>query len=107
MLAGAVLAFSSGHALGRNLTPLPAPVPGGTLVQTGPYRWVRHPLYTALLLLSADWTAGRGGPVSGLSTALLTVLLRRKARMEETALAAAYPAYPAYRQRTGAFLPRR
>ena len=28
-----------------------------TLCMTGPYRWVRHPMYTGVLLLSAAWTA--------------------------------------------------
>ena len=30
----------------------PEPKTDGQLVQTGPYRWIRHPMYTAVLLFS-------------------------------------------------------
>ncbi|GGR78607.1 methyltransferase family protein [Deinococcus sedimenti] len=103
---GLTLLVWSGHTLGRNLTPLPTPVAGGTLVQRGPYRHVRHPIYTALLLLAGSWTVARGGRVSVAGTLLLGALLRHKAGIEDAALAGRYPDHAAYRARTGAFLPR-
>ncbi|GGN32537.1 methyltransferase family protein [Deinococcus daejeonensis] len=96
----------SGRALGRNLTPLPTPVAGSTLVQRGPYRFVRHPIYTALLLLAGGWSVARGGGMSVVGTLLLGALLRQKAGIEDAALAARHPDHAAYRARTGAFLPR-
>ena len=96
----------SGRTLGRNLTPLPTPVAGGSLVQRGPYRHVRHPIYTALLLFAGGWTVARDGGVSVAATLLLGALLRHKARIEDAALAARHPDHAAYRARTGAFLPR-
>ncbi len=96
----------SGRTLGRNLTPLPTPVAGGMLVQRGPYRHVRHPIYTALLLLAGGWTVARGGLVSVAGTFLLAGLLRHKAGIEDAALAGRHPDHAAYRARTGAFLPR-
>ena len=33
--------------LGRNVTPTAEVRPDATLVESGPYRWVRHPLYTS------------------------------------------------------------
>lgn len=103
---GLCLLVWSGRTLGRNLTPLPTPVAGGTLVQRGPYRHVRHPIYTALLLLAGGWTVARGGGVSAAGTLLLAGLLRHKAGIEDAALAARHPDHAAYRARTGAFLPR-
>lgn len=42
-----------------NVNVLPDPRREAVLVQTGPYRWIRHPMYTALLLgtlaLVLDW----------------------------------------------------
>ncbi|WP_058977405.1 methyltransferase family protein [Deinococcus grandis] len=96
----------SGRTLGRNLTPLPTPVAGSTLVQRGPYRFVRHPIYTALLVLAGGWSVARGGWTSAAGTLLLAGLLRHKAGIEDAALAARHPEHAAYRARTGAFLPR-
>lgn len=102
---GLTLLVWSGRTLGRNLTPLPTPVADGTLVQRGPYRLMRHPIYTALLLLAGGWTVARGGRVSVAATLLLGALLRHKAGIEDHALAARHPDHAAYRARTGAFLP--
>lgn len=44
------LGLMARHALGRNYVPDPEILPGQTLVTHGPYRYVRHPLYTAALL---------------------------------------------------------
>lgn len=49
----AVAAVVGGWAtvlLGRNFTIYPDPVDGATLVDTGPYRLVRHPIYFAIVL---------------------------------------------------------
>ena len=48
---GIVLIVSGTSALGRNLTPYPAPLEDGEMVEHGAYRWVRHPLYLAFLML--------------------------------------------------------
>src|SRR5262245_11767963 len=37
--------------LGLNVTPTSVPREKATLVTSGPYRWVRHPMYSAALLL--------------------------------------------------------
>ncbi len=103
---GLILLVWSGRTLGRNLTPLPTPVADGTLVQRGPYLLVRHPIYTALLLLAGGWTFARGGRMSVVGTLLLAGLLWHKAGIEDAALAARHPDHAAYRARTGAFLPR-
>ncbi|NIC42170.1 isoprenylcysteine carboxylmethyltransferase family protein [Aquabacterium sp. A08] len=83
----------------------PEPRPDGRLVCHGPYRWVRHPMYTAVLLLAAGaaaWLAS--GLAWGLWGALVAVLVA-KARLEERWLLARYPAYAAYRQRTWRLFP--
>lgn len=79
-----------------------------TLISHGPYRWVRHPMYTvlfvhllAILLLTANWYIG-GVPLAALA---LIVALRLK-NEENTMLEKFGDGYREYMQRTGRFLPR-
>ena len=54
----------------------PTPRPGGALVTSGPYRWVRHPMYTSVLMAAAAAAVKSHQIVdSGLWFALLAVLL--------------------------------
>jgi protein-S-isoprenylcysteine O-methyltransferase Ste14 len=75
------------------------------LVQSGPYRWVRHPLYLAGFII------GLGLLVVKLSPAALGLFLAfavsQAMRMdnEERVLTEALPEYGEYRQRTAALLP--
>jgi protein-S-isoprenylcysteine O-methyltransferase Ste14 len=70
------------------------------VVDSGPYRWVRHPIYTGILAaaLSVAILDGTGGAFAG--AALITLGLAMKARLEEGFLkrelgAASYEAYAA------------
>ena len=83
----------------------PEPHPNGNLVQEGPYRWVRHPMYDAVLLLAAGaaaWLANALGVVLWL--ALLAILIA-KAHLEEQWLLKHYPQYANYRGQTWRLIP--
>ena len=82
----------------------PAPKAGGRLVQHGPYRWVRHPMYSALLLLAAGCALALATLSAwGLWLALLAVL-RIRPRWKKAWMTRA-PDYAGYRARTRRFLP--
>ena len=38
--------------LGRNLSPFPRPIASGKLITSGIYRFIRHPMYYSLILIS-------------------------------------------------------
>ena len=38
--------------LGRNLSPFPRPIVNGNLITSGIYRFIRHPMYYSLILIS-------------------------------------------------------
>ena len=95
-------------ALGSNFSPTLHVRREHTLVTSGPYGYVRHPMYTALflsllaiLLLTRNWLVG-GVPLVGLC---VIVLLR--VPHEESAMIEKFgDAYREYMKRTGRFLPR-
>ena len=103
--AGFMLSLAAITELRRNLSPLPAPKPAATLVTSGPYRLVRHPIYGGLALFALGWSLAFGGWVSLASAAALAVVLERKAVREELLLLARFPDYQEYRRRTRRFLP--
>jgi protein-S-isoprenylcysteine O-methyltransferase Ste14 len=76
------------------------------LIRRGPYRWVRHPIYTGILLmvLGTAIVFGRLGPFLGLAICFIGTW--RKLRREEALLTKHFPgAYPDYMSRTRALVP--
>ena len=107
LLSGTVLLALWALAANRpgNFNIRPTPRSGGTLVTSGPYRWVRHPMYTSVLMAAAAAALKSHQRVdAGLWVALLAVLLV-KASIEERALMIRFPDYRAYKERTKKFLP--
>lgn len=98
VVSGASLAVWAGRTMGRSLTPFPRPSASGRLVESGPFRWVRHPVYAGGLLFFAGWSLVIG-PVALLLTAALAVLWAFKARAEERFLHHAFPGYAGYARR--------
>ena len=86
----------------------PTPRPGGQLVQTGPYRWIRHPMYTAILLAAVAGLLGADADhrLAVAATAVaLAVVLRLKAEVEERWMLMHHPAYADYLRTTRRFVP--
>jgi protein-S-isoprenylcysteine O-methyltransferase Ste14 len=80
---------------------------GHELVRTGPYRWVRHPIYSGLVLATLG-TAIDNGELRGLiALALAFTGFTVKSRIEERAMTSTFGAeYQDYSQSTGGILPR-
>ena len=93
------------HNRPGNFNIRPMPREGGRLVCTGPYRWIRHPMYTAVIACGAAcaWAAGSGW--GWLAAAALAVVLAVKAVLEERWMLQWHPGYPAYCKGTRRFLP--
>ena len=79
-----------------------------TLVTTGPYRWIRHPMYTAALTLGVAATLITANAVMAIGGLGMFALLAARSRTEERRLIEKFgDAYRDYQRRTGRFLPRR
>ena len=96
---GAALAVWASRTLGSALTPFPQPRADAQLVESGPYRLARHPMYGAGLLFFSGVSLARSIPSLVLTVALV-VLWWRKSLAEERRLEAVYPDYPQYCERT-------
>ncbi len=96
---GVLLALVSFGFLGRQLVPQPTPVPDGRLVDRGPYGLVRHPIYTAVLLLIVGGLSRTPSAAGALLTLASALFFDRKSAHEERLLTAAYPGYADYCRR--------
>ena len=76
------------------------------LVRSGPYRWVRHPLYAGEILSLWGYVLVVANPFTVLGAASFTLLQILRARMEEKKLLKNHPEYRRLQQRTGFLLPR-
>ena len=91
--------------LGKNLTPLPCPKDNAELIQTGLYRFVRHPIYFGVLLAALAWLFIFPG-VYVLAYAIgLFFLFDLKASREEIWLVGRFPAYRAYQAKVKKLIP--
>ena len=101
----AVMAVAAAE-LGRGLTATPLPNNYARLRTGGLYRFVRHPIYTGLLLFALASTVTSGNAWTAAACAALLVLINAKARWEEGQLVQRFPDYRVYCQRTPRFVPR-
>ena len=91
--------------LGKNLTPLPCPKDNSQLVQSGLYRYVRHPIYFGVLLAALAWFLIFPGAYVLAYGIALFVLFDIKAKREEIWLVERFPAYKDYQQRVKKLIP--
>jgi protein-S-isoprenylcysteine O-methyltransferase Ste14 len=78
---------------------------GHRVVDTGPYQWVRHPIYTGLIAGAAAMAAVQGKPWAIVGAALFSAGFILKAKVEERFLEREIGGYDAYRQRVSMILP--
>jgi protein-S-isoprenylcysteine O-methyltransferase Ste14 len=105
LLIGAGCGLAGKLSLGRNLTPFPKPSAGATLIQTGIYGLIRHPLYTAVFCGSLGWAlVWRSWPAL-LAALALAPLFDAKARREERWLRQQFLEYGSYERRVRRFVP--
>ncbi|HZP67657.1 MAG TPA: isoprenylcysteine carboxylmethyltransferase family protein [Rudaea sp.] len=106
LAAGLSVAVWARAVLGRNWSGTVTLKQDHELVRAGPYRWVRHPIYTGLLL-GVFGTAVAIGEWRGVAAMLLaTFALWRKSLIEERWLIEAFgESYLQYRREVAALIP--
>lgn len=93
--------------LGLNVTSTSMPRENACLVTTGPYRWIRHPMYSAAVILVGAATLLTANLVVLVAGISMFALLAARSRIEEARLIEKFgDAYRDYQRHTGRFLPR-
>ena len=77
----------------------------GALIRSGPYRWIRHPIYTAVCLFAWGGIAANGSAGVLALGALLTAGAVLRIICEERLLIERYPEYLEYARSTNRMLP--
>jgi len=80
------------------------PTEGGS-VTSGPYRYIRHPIYTAFSLFSVAGVAAHWSWVSGLLGTLVVACALLRIYCEEVLVTARYPEYRQYAATTWRMVP--
>jgi len=80
---------------------------GHELVRSGPYRWVRHPIYSGMLLAMLGTALVRHQVRGFIAVVVLYAGFVIKSRIEEQVMSATFgPEYAQYASTTGAIIPR-
>jgi protein-S-isoprenylcysteine O-methyltransferase Ste14 len=103
--AGLGLAVWARWHLGRNWSGTVTVKEDHALVRAGPYRVVRHPIYTGLLLALIGTAAAIGEWRGVLAVACALLGLLWKIRIEEARMRQTFPEYEQYRSHTAALIP--
>ncbi len=88
-----------------NFNVRPTPHPSGQLVQHGPYRSIRHPMYTAVIACALAAATAAAVLWAWLAVLALVAVLAVKSVFEERWMCERHSAYAGYRQGTWRFLP--
>jgi protein-S-isoprenylcysteine O-methyltransferase Ste14 len=104
-ILGTLIALRAAINLGKNLTPLPRPKENAELVQAGLYRWVRHPIYFGVIVLSIGWGLIQQSTLVWLYVLIIAIFFDIKSRKEEQWLVERFPAYADYQGRVRKLIP--
>jgi protein-S-isoprenylcysteine O-methyltransferase Ste14 len=94
------------HTLGRNLTDTVVTRRNATFVDYGPYRFVRNPMYTGILMAGVSLGLALGTWLIPAATGVMFTLLALRTKTEEIYLVERFGnQYRDYMARVGRFLP--
>jgi protein-S-isoprenylcysteine O-methyltransferase Ste14 len=102
---GGLLAVRGVVDLREALTPLPHPRDGASLVDSGSYGLVRHPIYGGIVIAAVGWGLATASVAALAGALVILAFFRLKSAREEAWLVERYPGYDAYRTRTRRMLP--
>jgi len=96
-LFGSFVSIWSVMQFGSALSPFPKPVEGATLIESGPYRFVRHPMYSGIILFTLGCGLAYANLAAALAGPMFFIFFLAKTGREEEMLVESVPGYGRYR----------
>ena len=106
MVLSVLMLLFAAIALRPALTASPIPRPAAPLIKTGIYKYIRHPMYSAVITIGAAIMFGNPTLLTMICWVALIIVLLNKAHFEDQLLLAKHPAAAAYQKTVGAFVPK-
>jgi protein-S-isoprenylcysteine O-methyltransferase Ste14 len=103
--AGLFIVLFAFLQMNTSLTPFPTPSENGKLIQNGLYKYIRHPIYTGIILASIGFGIYRDSLWQIIVGCVLWIFFYFKSSYEEELLARRFPQYADYRRNTSRFFP--
>ena len=92
--------------MNENLTPFPTPRRNSSLISGGIYKYIRHPIYSGIILLFLAYGLYTGSIGRLIITIILSIVFYFKTELEEELLIERFPGYRHYKGVTGRFFPK-
>jgi protein-S-isoprenylcysteine O-methyltransferase Ste14 len=106
VVAGMVLAYWARAHLGRNWSGEVMVKESHTLITSGPYRWVRHPIYSGMTLALIGTALATGALYGFAALVLILFGFLVRVRLEEALMRETFPAdYDDYARHTARLIP--
>jgi len=106
VVAGVLLGlYAIVHNRIGNFSVYPEVKPSANLITGGPYRFIRHPMYTCVMLCVAGAALYGNHVWNYVALAMVVLSVTLKAMKEERLLCEKFPEYRDYMQRTSRFIP--
>lgn len=106
LVIGALIGIWSIYTLRLgNLNLTPHVREGGSLVAKGPYRFIRHPMYTGLIIIAWAFVGNFPTTLRIIFAVVLTISLVIKLHLEEQYLKLSFPLYSEYISKTKKLIP--
>jgi len=106
VVAGMIIAYWARLHLGRNWSGEVMVKVGHTLITSGPYRWVRHPIYSGMTLALVGTALATGAPYGFIGLALILFGFLVRVRQEEALMRETFHGeYDDYSRHTARLIP--